>query len=299
LGIIHLYFFARAVLITLLISTIAYANEVEQVRYIDSKDFPDPKQSYFVDLLKLILEASKEQYGDYQLQPVNIEMAQARTSVMLQRNKYIDLTWRMTSQELEQKLQAIYFPILKGLMGCRIFIITKDQQHLFSTSTSLATLQSLHLGQGHNWADTEILLANGFNVVQGHDNFLIDMLKKGRFTYFPRALHEPWPEIAGDNTLTVEKHLMLQYPAPVFFFVNKENNRLQQRLEHGLSKILASGKFEHFFLNHPITSGISTKAEVNKRTIFSLNNPLLSEQTKELLADERLWIKLIPMTATK
>jgi len=288
----NLYTFVRVVLITLLISTATYANAVDLVRYIDSKDFPDPKQSYFVDLLKLTLEASQDQYGEYQLQPVNIEMAQARTSIMLQRNEYIDLTWRMTSQQLEQQLQAIYFPILKGLMGYRIFIITKKQQQLFNKNISLNTLKNLYLGQGYNWPDTEILLANGFNVIQGHDNFLIEMLKKQRFDYFPRALHEPWPEIAGDNTLTVEEHLMLQYPAPVFFFVNKENKRLQQRLAFGLSKLLESGKFEHFFLNHPITSGITAKANVNKRTIFPLENPLLSEQTKELLADDRLWIKL-------
>jgi len=85
---------------------------------------------------------------------------------------------------------------------------------------------------------------------------------------------------------------MLHYPAPVFFFVNKENKRLQQRLKFGLNELLASGKFEHFFLNHPITSGITTKANVNTRSTFSLENPLLSEQTKNLLTDERLWIKL-------
>jgi len=287
-----LSFFARVTLIALLISTVTHADEVDIVRYIDSKEFPDPKQSYFVDLLKLTLEASKDQFGEYQLQPINIEMAQARSSLMLQRNEYIDLTWRMTSQQLEQKLQAIYFPILKGLMGYRIFIIHKDQQYRFNKNTSLAELQSLHLGQGYNWPDTKILLANGFNVIQGYDNFLLDMLKKSRFNYFPRALHEPWPEIAGDNTLSVEKNIMLQYPAPVFFFVNKDNKRLQKRLNFGLSKLLESGRYEHFFLNHPITSGIKNKANVSKRSVFRLENPLLSQKTKELLSDVRLWIKL-------
>ncbi|KGJ90857.1 hypothetical protein [Colwellia psychrerythraea] len=287
-----MYSFARVILITLLITTITHANEIDLVRYIDSKEFPDPKQSYFVDLLKLTLEASKDQFGEYQLQPINIEMAQARSSLMLQRNEYIDLTWRMTSQQLEQQLQAVYFPILKGLMGSRIFIISKDQQYRFNKNIPLADLQNLHLGQGYNWPDTRILLANGFNVIQGHDNFLIDMLKKGRFNYYPRALHEPWPEIASDNTLIVEENLMLKYPAPVFFFVNKENKHLQKRLAFGLSKLLESGRFEHFFINHPITSGIVTKANVSKRTIFHLENPLLSKKTKKLLADERLWIKL-------
>jgi len=283
----------RQLLISLvLISNFTFANEINLVRYIESKKYPDLKQSYFVDLLTLALEASKVRYGDYKLQPVNIEMAQARTSVMLQREEYIDLTWRMTSQTLEDKLQAVYFPILKGLMGCRIFIIHKNNQYLFHKNISLNELKEIDLGQGYNWADSEILLANNFKVVEGGEAVLIKMLKKGRFSYFPRALHEPWLEIANESELTVEKYIMLQYPAPTFFFVNKRNTRLQQRLSFGLSQLLESGKFEHFFLNHKITSGILTKANVKNRTLFPLHNPLLSEKSKELLTDERLWIKL-------
>ena len=282
----------RQLLITLaLISNFTFANETDLVRYVESKKYPDLKQSYFVDLLTLALEASKVRYGEYKLQPVNIEMEQARTSVMLQREEYIDLTWRMTSKTLEDQLQAIYFPILKGLMGYRIFIIHKNKQYLFNENTSLIDLKNIVLGQGHNWADSDILLANNFKVIEGGETALIKMLKKERFSYFPRALHEPWLEIANETELTVEKHLMLQYPAPTFFFVNKQNTRLQQRLSFGLAQLLESGKFEQFFLNHKITSGILTKANVKNRTLFPLHNPLLSEKSKELLTDERLWIQ--------
>jgi hypothetical protein len=273
------------------ISNVVLANETELVRYIESEKYPDLKQSYFVDLLTLALEASKVRYGDYALQPVNIEIAQARTSLMLQKSEYIDLTWRMTSQALEDKLQPIYFPLLKGLMGYRIFIIDKKKQSLFNKKTSLTELRNIHTGQGYNWADSDILLANGFKVVKGNDVSLMSMLKKERFSYFPRALHEPWLEIANEKTLTVEKHLMLQYPAPIFFFVNQHNTRLQQRLSFGLAQLFESGRFEQFFLNHKITSGILTKANVKERKTFQLNNPLLSNKTKTLLADERLWIK--------
>jgi hypothetical protein len=283
----------RQLLVTMaLISNFTFATNIDLVRYIESKKYPDLKQSYFVDLLTLALEVSKPRYGDYTLQPINIEMAQARTSMMLQREEYIDLTWRMTSQTLENKLQAIYFPILKGLMGYRIFIIHKNKQHLFNKKTSLADLQKIALGQGYNWADSDILLANNFQVVKGNDTSLIEMLKKGRFSYFPRALHEPWLEISEDEDLTVEKFLMLQYPAPTFFFVNRKNKRLEQRLSFGLALLLESEQFEKFFLNHKITSGILSKANVNNRTSFPLHNPLLSNKTTELLTNERLWIKL-------
>ncbi len=283
----------RQLLITMaLISNFAFATEIDLVRYVESKKYPDLKESYFVDLLTLVLEVSKPRYGDYKLQPVNVEMAQARTSMMLQREEYIDLTWRMTSQRLEDKLQAIYFPILKGLMGYRIFIIPKNKQYLFNKKTSLAELKKIDLGQGHNWADSDILLANNFQVIKGNDISLIKMLKKGRFSYFPRALHEPWLEISAEKDLTVEKYLMLQYPAPTFFFVNKHNSALQQRLSFGLTLLLDSGQFEQFFLNHKITADILSKANVNNRTSFPLHNPLLSDKSKELLTDERLWIKL-------
>jgi len=284
--------FRQILLLLYLLSCINLANATDLIRYVDSKKYPDPKQSYFVDLLTLALEASKEKYGTYQLQPVSIEMAQGRTSMMLQRNELIDLTWRMTSKGLEQKLQAIYFPILKGLMGHRIFIIRKNEQNIFTKELSLENLKKIHLGQGHNWPDTDILLANGFKVIEGNDIYLLEMLKKGRFDYYPRALHEPWLEVNNEPDLTVEQSLMLKYPAPMFFFVNKQNKHLQQRLQLGLAKLLGSGKFEQFFLNHPITSGILTKANVHMRTIFELKNPLLSAQAKALLKDKRLWVEL-------
>ena len=108
------------------VSHLTHANvdsDVDVIRYVDSKKYPDSKKSYFTDLLTLILESSKPEYGDFKLQPVAMDMGQARSSLMIERNQYIDLNWRMTSQQLEQQLQAIYFPILKGLMGYRIFII--------------------------------------------------------------------------------------------------------------------------------------------------------------------------------
>ena len=276
-------------LITLL-SCINFVNATDLIRYAYSESHPDPKQSYFVDLLTIVLETSKEKYGTYQLQPVAIEMGQGRTSMMLQRGELVDIAWRMTSKNLEKELQAIYFPILKGLMGHRIFIIRKNERHLFSRKTSLDNLKKFHLGQGHDWPDTDILLANGFNVIAGYDIYLLEMLKKNRFHYFPRALHEPWIEIINEPSLTIEENLMFKYPAPIFFFVNKHNNHLQKRLSFGLTQLINSGEFESFFLNHSLTSGILAKANVNNRTIFELKNPLLSKKTKKLLLDKRLWV---------
>ena len=97
-----LILFRQIALLLPLLGCIHLVNATDIIRYVDSKKHPDPNQSYFVDLLTLALDASTEKYGAYQLQGVAIEMAQGRTSLMLQRNELIDLTWRMTSKALEK-----------------------------------------------------------------------------------------------------------------------------------------------------------------------------------------------------
>jgi len=267
-----------------------YATDV--VRYIVSEKFPDPKTLYFSDLLKLTLDETKEEYGDYLLQPIVIETGQERTSVMLERNEFIDIAWRMTSKTLEDRLQAVYVPLLKGMMGYRIFIIRADEQIRFPKDILLSELKAMPVGQGVNWADTDILKSNDFTVVEGSFSNLIKMLAKDRFSYFPRALHEPWQEIKNNNAFLVEQNLALKYNSPIFFFVNKANTRLNDRINLGLKKLIESGEFDSFFTNHPMTSGILDKVRLSTRTVFELTNPFISDKTQALVNDKNLWLNL-------
>jgi len=267
-----------------------YATDV--VRYIVSEKFPDPKTLYFSDLLKLTLEQTQEEYGDYLLQPIVIETGQERTSVMLERNEFIDIAWRMTSKTLEDRLQAVYVPLLKGMMGYRIFIIRADEQIRFPKDILLSELKAMPVGQGVNWADTDILKSNDFTVVEGSFSNLIKMLAKDRFSYFPRALHEPWQEIKNNNAFLVEQNLALKYNSPIFFFVNKTNTRLNDRINLGLKKLIESGEFDSFFTNHPMTSGILDKVRLSTRTVFELTNPFISDKTQALVNDKNLWLNL-------
>jgi hypothetical protein len=279
-------------LMLIFIITMDIAQATDIIRYNLSKKHFDPKQDYYIDLLKLILDNSKDRFGDYQLLPVVIEMPQGRTSLMVQQGDKIDVTWRMTSIELEQRLQAIYVPVLKGLMGHRIAIIRRDDDVFFSPSMTLEQLQSIPAGQGHDWPDSDILRFNGFDVVEGSAFTLLTMLEKRRFDYFPRALHEPWTELEGKTALTLEQYFLLKYPAPMYYFVRKGNDKLHLRLKYGFERILETGLFEQFFYQHPITQGILTKANLSQRKVFLLENPLLSKATKALLKNDALWLNL-------
>ncbi|WP_198387137.1 hypothetical protein [Shewanella marisflavi] len=259
------------------------------VRYYLSTHFVDNKQSYYIDLLRLAMEKSRDRYGDYLMQAVPLDMSQRRTIKLVEQGK-LDVVWTMTSMSREQQLRAVYFPLLKGLMGHRIAIIRKEDEARFANITRLEQLQAISVGQGFDWPDSDILQRQGFTLVYGADHHLLDMLEKRRFDYFLRALHEPWGEIADKDTLMVDPHFVIVYPAPLYFFVNPQNPGLAERIEHGLRAALVDGSFDEFFYHHAITEGMLNRAKLAERRLFRLDNPLLSQESKKLLTESELWL---------
>ncbi|WP_415890798.1 hypothetical protein ACMXYV_05660 [Neptuniibacter sp. SY11_33] len=264
----------------------------DTVRYATSTKYADAKQQYFLDLLDLALENTRDTYGDYKVLPVILEVPQSRTSTLIESDRDIDVAWRMTSVELEYRLRAVPVPLLRGLMGYRIGIIRKGDQSQFSPDISKEQLQRIVIGQGHDWPDTVILRENGMNVMAGLTHTLHSMLVNKRFDLFLRALHEPWVEISDKPNLEVERYILVQYHAPMFFFVNRENERLHSRLTEGLNKAIDNGSFQALFDQHPITADIIAKANLEHRKVFKLTNPLLSDETRALIGDKRLWHSL-------
>ncbi|MCP4596466.1 hypothetical protein [Neptuniibacter sp.] len=261
----------------------------DTVRYTSSVKYPDTKQQYFIDTLTLALEATKDDYGDYELLPIELEIPQGRTSALVESGNSIDISWRMTSAELEQRLMPIPIPLLKGLMGYRIGIIREGDQQRFPSNITEGQLQQIIIGQGYDWPDTVILRENGMTVIEGFAHTLLTMLEQKRFDLFLRALHEPWVEIKDKSEFTVEKNILVQYPAPMFFFVNRNNNRLYERLTVGLNQSIDDGSFQTLFENHPVTADIVSRANLEQRKVFKLSNPLLSDETQKLIGDKRLW----------
>lgn len=87
-------------------------------------------------------------------------------------------------------------------------------------------------------------------VSAAQSNLLIDMLASKRFDYFPRGLHEVYSEqkIAAEKNIVVEDSIMLHYPVPIYFFVNKNNVALANRIERGLRIAMQDGSFDELFL---------------------------------------------------
>ncbi|WP_331351108.1 diguanylate cyclase [Cellvibrio sp. UBA7671] len=194
----------------------------------------------------------------------------------------VDLMWAATDRDIENKLQPVRIPLLKGLLGHRIFLIHKNDQAKFDRVKTFADLQNLKLGQGTTWADTKILEANKLTVVKTNKYpSLLYMLDGNRFDAFPRGVQEPWTEVNSISglELEVEKRIMLVYKMPFYFFVSKNNQKLAKDLELGLNRAIADGSFDKAFFSDPAIRTAVEKADLKNRLVFQLENPQLPEET--------------------
>lgn len=260
------------------------------VRIPGEQGVRDIRDDYNVEMLRMALSKTEKTNGPFRLEVADIPMTQNRLIEALKTGKHIDVMWSMTSLEREQVLLPVRIPLLKGLLGHRIFIIRKERQADFAAIETLDQLRSYTAGQGAGWPDTEILMANSIPVVTSSTyQGLFTMLRKRRFDYFPRGVNEAWAEVrnhAGKG-LIVERNLLLHYPAPQYFFVNKKNNKLADRIERGLRLAINDGDFDRLFFNHPIHQDIFRKSRIDQRRIFRIRNPLLSPETP--LDEKALW----------
>ncbi|WP_196159823.1 hypothetical protein [Reinekea sp. G2M2-21] len=252
----------------------------------------DVRDKYFIDLLTLIMEKTRDEFGDYELTFSRDIIVQSRAAALIAANDRINILWSMTSPKNEQMLRPIRIPLQKGLLGYRIFIIRKPDAQQFANIESLYQLQQLKAGQGHDWPDTDILRRSGFPVVTSPSyQSLFKMLSEKRFDYFPRGVVEPYEEVAAhpDMNLTVDSNILLSYRAPIYFFVSKENEVLASRLETGLMSAINDGSFDEFFYNHPQIKRFLEEANLTARKRFVINNPLLTPETQKIVNEAKYW----------
>jgi hypothetical protein len=245
------------------------------IRYSDTKD---ATVSYCVGMLKLSLDHLDRKY---ELVPVEGDMTQTR-QVEDVKNGALDIMWAGASKELEEIMEPVRVPLYKGLLGHRILIIRKGEQYKFNGIKNINDLRQVALGQGTAWIDTKILEANQLKVVKTmkYQN-LFYMLDGSRFDAFPRAVFEPFNEIASRTNLalTIEENLMLVYKMDFYFFVNKNNPQLARDLERGLDMAIADGSFEKQFLTSPNVQEAITRGNLKNRIVIPLDNPFNSPQT--------------------
>lgn len=226
-----------------------------QVRIPQSQGQLSSSDTYFSHLLALALDKTRGTDGPFSIIPIYQSVTSKRLIYQLTDSaRRVDVIWTSNSAEREKLMLPIKISILRGLNSYRIFLIRKGDQSRFDRIGSVQDLRVLQAGQGAHWPDTTVLQANGLPVIgAARGDLLFDMLKQKRFDYFPRGLYEIWDEQkrhAGDD-IVIEENLMLHYPAPIYFFVNRNDAALANRIERGLRIALQDGSFDDLFFSVP------------------------------------------------
>ncbi|MBX2832076.1 MAG: hypothetical protein KTR23_13195 [Rhodospirillales bacterium] len=245
---------------------------------------------FILATLKLALDKSERRY---EMRASDIPMQQTRAMEHLRTGKDITVYWAGTSPEFEAEFQPIRMPIMRGLLGYRLFIIHKDQQSRFNEIETVSQLSHLTAGQGLGWSDIQILENAGLPVSAAPYEYVFSLVNSKRLDYFPRGVTEAFPELKEfgpeNPNIAIEKRLLLVYPFAMFFFVNKDNPDLANAITTGFEKAYMDGSFQALFSQHPHIRSIIDGAHLSTRTRLEIPNPFLTAETRRI--PEKYWYK--------
>ena len=259
----------------ILTSGLLYSDNTK-IRYFQVEDC----YSYQIRLLNLALDKTRIEYGDAEAVPVNTKITEERGFQLLQKGKTVDVAFAGATKEREETLKGVRFPIMQGLFGYRVFMIKKDKEPEFKAVNIIQELQKKErAGILKQWDNSEILENNklAFDNSAPAEEILYKQLDAGKIDYIPIQLCDAWNELDNISKkypdFTIDSKSGFYYPYPVYFYVNKENTVLSERIEKGLNELYIDGSLRELFLKH--FSSLIEKAEPGRRNYFILENPKL------------------------
>lgn len=280
--------FKKAVILVCSMMVVGWASAAT-IRYIPTEV---PKDKYQVELVKFLLSKIDHNYDFAPTEAKSMVISRQISEIQSGGLSFAAIS---TNEELERTLRPIRIPVLKGMLGHRVFIIRDGDQNRFAHIQSLSQLKQLIAGQGRFWGSTPIFEQAGIPMVKPTKySSLFYMLEGGRFDYFPRAIHEPYSEVASrpELNLAVEPKLLMVYPSAMYLFTSRENEALAQDLERAFDIAIADGSFDDWFYSHPLIANALAKVKLGTRTVINVDNPMLPAsapvERKELWLDVEL-----------
>ncbi len=278
---------SKVLLKLFLVSTFSTAVQAVELDF-EHLNYPNKqRQSYPILLLDLALRASGKTYV---LTPSANDYEQKRALTDLASNKFLDVSWSMTSIDRESMLLPIRIPIFKGLIGWRIPLVHSNSGDLFLNSRSKKDIRTLKAGQMHDWPDTRILEWNGMTMFRSSSYAgLFKMLAMERIDYFPRSVIEVWREYEANKSMQikVDENILIYYPTAFYYFVNKNRPDLARAIESGLETMINDGRFDELFMRYH--EEYIEAAKLDKRKLIVLKNTLLPPRTP--INRPELWYK--------
>jgi len=200
----------------------------------------------------------------------------------------LDLEFMSTTARRQSLMIPVKIPVYRGLLGLRLLLIKPEMIPEMNNVKSLEALRPFIAGHGAHWGDLPVYEANDLKVMTNvHYEHLFKMLIAGRFHYFHRGVNEIWSELERySEELLIADHIMLFYPHPVYFFIGKHRPELALQIEKGLKIAIEDGSYRKLFFEY--FKNAINKAQLDKRTLIILDNPVIPKNTPSI--DTSWWL---------
>lgn len=252
-------------------------------RHRDTAAGGNNREAYIWDAMEAALKATETDYGPFQIELVQDINQEREDFELINDTGLITITSDSLNQNNLDNLQLLKFPVLRDLLGYRVFLIDKKRQEEFSKIKTIEDLKKYQFGIGIGWNDKKVLEHAQLKVYEESEyKMLFKDVSTGIIDIFSRGINEVVDEYdlyskEYDN-LVIEKTVLLYYPLPRYFWFSKSETgeRLKNRLDEGFKRIVADGTFEALF-NQYFKEDLD-KLNLKERTLIKLENPIYTEE---------------------
>lgn len=257
--------------------TTNYVSAQMVITYRAQESKSDMRYEYDTLLLKLALDKTKHNYGDYKFVPSPV-MNYSRAKIKLMKNEYPNFFVKLSYEDKfkeKMNLNFVKFPVDLGIVGYRVFFVSEQIKKKVSEAVTLDDLKKFTIGQGSGWSDISILRSAGFNVIEVPlYESLFSMVAANRFDLLSRGTNELLGEYESHKHMknfTYDTSICLSYPLPRFFYTHASNTKAIQRVMEGLQIAYEDGSLQKLWMEQYRDS--ITFVNLNIRKIIKIENP--------------------------
>jgi hypothetical protein len=239
-----------------------------------------PKNTYRAELYKLLLDVTRPEFGDYQLQSYTGAIAARRQALLMSEGVQLNVHWASPGTPIaEADVIKIPVDIQRGLLGYRVCLTTAPINFPWADVVDLKSLELVRIGQVDSWPDSDIYTFNRLNLV-GTPSFdgLFEMLAANRFDCLALGVDEVGTiyreKKAKFANMRIEESLIIHYEFPVYMYVSAKRPDIAKRLRRGFEIIQHNGQFDGLFERYVARDLVTLKLQ--SRRIICLKSPYIA-----------------------
>lgn len=282
-----------SMLLLLSFYTSVAAGEPVVIKHFD-QDYSPKLRQYLTDVLALVLEETRDEFGDYRIEYYSRSLSPTRSKKETERGDLINTLfapdWMGPYLDMDKVIRLNY-PLFNGLLGFRALVVNQADIAGFQLISSAREFKQLSAGQGTSWSEVHILKSNSMKVVESQTyDSLFPMLSFGRYDFLPLSILEVYDSVNNvpnhQQQFAIIDQVTIFYPFPFYAYVNRQQPELARRLQRGLEIATTNGTLPALFSR----SFPDVEAQLRQQTkkVMLLHNPFLDASENTVLTQRFL-----------